>query len=107
MNETLIGKYELRHQIVKDKYFKENMPNLLTWSEKEQIRHLAATAPDEWTPEKIAESFPVTVITVKVIYVMFAQVFVHKEVLILIPYCIFKNRLYGEVTLAFFCYRKY
>lgn len=59
-NETLIGKYELRHRIVKEKYFKENMPNLLTWSEKEQIRHLATTQPDEWTPEKIAESFPVT-----------------------------------------------
>ncbi|KAJ8718535.1 hypothetical protein PYW08_002772 [Mythimna loreyi] len=59
-NETLIGKYELRHHIVKEKYFKENMPNLLTWSEKEQIRHLASTEPDEWTPEKIAESFPIT-----------------------------------------------
>ncbi|XP_013183787.2 neugrin [Amyelois transitella] len=65
MNETLIGKYELRHQIIKEKYFKENMPNLLTWSEKEQIRHLATTEPDEWTPERIAESFPVTVPVVK------------------------------------------
>ncbi|XP_026750016.2 uncharacterized protein LOC113510708 [Galleria mellonella] len=65
LNETLIGKYELRHQIVKEKYFKENMPNLLTWSEKEQIRHLATTQPGEWTPERIAESFPVTVPVVK------------------------------------------
>ncbi|CAD0202245.1 unnamed protein product [Chrysodeixis includens] len=65
MNETLMGKYELRHRIVRDKYFKENMPNLLTWSEKEQIRHLASTEPDEWTPEKIAESFPVTAPVVK------------------------------------------
>lgn len=61
-----MGKYELRHRIVKDKYFKENMPNLLTWSEKEQIRHLAATEPDEWTPQKLAESFPVTEQIVKV-----------------------------------------
>ncbi|OWR52922.1 hypothetical protein KGM_202141 [Danaus plexippus plexippus] len=60
LNETLIGKHELRHQIVKEKYFKENMPNLLTWSEKEQIRHLASTQPDEWTPKRIAESFPIT-----------------------------------------------
>ncbi|XP_023949608.2 uncharacterized protein LOC112054159 [Bicyclus anynana] len=60
LNETLIGKHQLKYQIVKDKYFKENMPNLLTWSEKEQIRHLAATQPDEWTPQRIAESFPVT-----------------------------------------------
>ncbi|XP_064292515.1 uncharacterized protein LOC128675747 isoform X2 [Plodia interpunctella] len=65
MNETLMGKYELRHRIIKEKYFKENMPNLLTWSEKEQIRHLANTQPDEWTPERIAESFPVTVPVVK------------------------------------------
>ncbi|XP_075979853.1 uncharacterized protein LOC142979010 [Anticarsia gemmatalis] len=65
LNETMMGKYELRHRIVKEKYFKENMPNLLTWSEKEQIRHLAATEPDEWTPERIAASFPVTVPVVK------------------------------------------
>ncbi|XP_041980771.1 neugrin [Aricia agestis] len=65
INETLIGKHELRNRIVKDKYFKENMPNLLTWSEKEQIRHLATTEPDEWTPQKIAESFPVTEQVVK------------------------------------------
>lgn len=64
--ETLVGKHELRHHIVKDKYFKEHMPNLLTWSEKEQIRHLASSEPDEWTPERIAESFPVTVPFVKV-----------------------------------------
>ncbi|XP_026326154.1 uncharacterized protein LOC113234846 [Hyposmocoma kahamanoa] len=61
VNETLMGKHELRHQIIKEKYFKENMPNLLTWSEKEQIRHLATMHPDEWTPERIAESFPITV----------------------------------------------
>ncbi|CAB3244660.1 unnamed protein product [Arctia plantaginis] len=65
MNESLMGKYEMRHRIIKEKYFKENMPNLLTWSEKEQIRHLASTEPDEWTPEKIAESFPVTVLVAK------------------------------------------
>ncbi|KAG6441571.1 hypothetical protein O3G_MSEX001892 [Manduca sexta] len=60
-----MGKHEMRHHIVKEKYFKENLPNLLTWSEKEQIRHLASTQPDEWTPEKIAESFPVTAPIVK------------------------------------------
>ncbi|XP_039758768.1 neugrin [Pararge aegeria] len=60
LNETLMGKHKIKLQIVKEKYFKENMPNLLTWSEKEQIRHLAATQPDEWTPQRIAESFPVT-----------------------------------------------
>ncbi|CAH2049266.1 unnamed protein product, partial [Iphiclides podalirius] len=60
LNETLMGKYDLQHKIVKQKYFKDNLPNLLTWSEKEQIRHLATAHPDEWTPERIAESFPVT-----------------------------------------------
>ncbi|XP_038221825.1 neugrin [Zerene cesonia] len=65
LNETLIGKHVIRHHIVKEKYFKENMPNLLTWSEKEQIRHLATTMPDEWTPQRIAESFPVTEAVVK------------------------------------------
>lgn len=69
LNETLMGKHELRGHIVKEKYFKENMPNLLTWSEKEQIRHLASTQPQEWTPQKLAESFPVTENVVKVQYI--------------------------------------
>lgn len=56
----------LRHEqkrlfVVKNKYFKtEKMPNLLTWSEKEQIRHLHKSRPDEWTIEKLTESFPAT-----------------------------------------------
>lgn len=61
-----MGKYDVQHHIIKEKYFKENMPNLLTWSEKEQIRHLAEEHPEEWTPERLAESFPVTVPVVKV-----------------------------------------
>ncbi|CAH2087461.1 unnamed protein product [Euphydryas editha] len=65
LNETLIGKHDLRRHIVKEKYFKEYMPNLLTWSEKEQIRYLASTQPQEWTPQKLAESFPVTENVVK------------------------------------------
>ncbi|XP_068622801.1 neugrin [Battus philenor] len=65
LNETLMGKLDLPKKIVKEKYFKENTPNLLTWSEKEQIRHLVTTHPDEWTLERIAESFPVTVQTAK------------------------------------------
>lgn len=65
IDETLMGKHDMRHKIVKEKYFKENLPNLLTWSEKEQIRHLATTDPEEWTPERISESFPVTVPIVK------------------------------------------
>ncbi|GBP34428.1 Neugrin [Eumeta japonica] len=62
--ERLQGK-QLRRQIVKNKYFEESTPNLLTWSEKEQIRHLHNTEPTEWTPERIAESFPITVAVAK------------------------------------------
>ncbi|VVD02068.1 uncharacterized protein LOC126975459 [Leptidea sinapis] len=65
MNESLGNNENLRYQIVKEKYFKESLPNFLTWSEKEQIRHLANTMPNEWTPERIAESFPVTKNVVK------------------------------------------
>lgn len=55
----------LQAKIVKQKYFKENLPNLLTWSEKEQIRFLNLQDSVEWSPEKIAESFPVTAEIVK------------------------------------------
>jgi len=34
---------------------------VLTWSAKEQIRYLNAEYPDEWTPERLADSFPVSV----------------------------------------------
>lgn len=34
---------------------------MLTWAAKEQIRYLNAEYPDEWTPERLAESFPVSV----------------------------------------------
>lgn len=66
IKESFAGRQDLRHKIITEKYFKMNLPNLLTWSEKEQIRHLATSQPDEWTPERIAESFPVTVAVVKV-----------------------------------------
>ena len=35
-------------------------PNLLTWSAKMQIKYLHEKDPDEWTPEVLAESFPVS-----------------------------------------------
>ena len=34
--------------------------NLLTWDAKEQIKHLSINEPDVWTPERIADSFPIT-----------------------------------------------
>lgn len=61
IHEKLVG------AIVKNKYFPETkLPNLLTWSEKEHIRYLHEENPEEWTAEKIAESFPVTVGVAKV-----------------------------------------
>lgn len=52
---------QIRLFTVKNKYFKaEKQPNLLTWAEKEQIRYLHKEQPDEWTIEKLAESFPAT-----------------------------------------------
>lgn len=40
-------------------------PNLLTWSEKEQIKYLFNSDPSTWTPEKLALSFPATIDTIK------------------------------------------
>ncbi|CAF0752606.1 unnamed protein product [Brachionus calyciflorus] len=34
--------------------------NLLTWDAKEQIKHLHINDPQTWTPERISESFPIT-----------------------------------------------
>lgn len=54
--------------IVKQKYFKDNYPNFLTWSEKEQIRYLHRTDPNEWTILKLSESFPALPQTIEVIF---------------------------------------
>lgn len=44
--------------IVKNKYFKKNLPNFLTWAEKEQIRHLHKYDPEEWNLANLTQSFP-------------------------------------------------
>ncbi|KAK9744479.1 Neugrin [Popillia japonica] len=51
--------------IVKQKYFKEKYPNFLTWNDKEQIRYLHKTNPDEWTIEKLSDGFPALPETIK------------------------------------------
>ncbi|KAI4459222.1 neugrin [Holotrichia oblita] len=51
--------------IVKQKYFKETYPNFLTWNDKEQIRYLHKTNPDEWTIEKLSDGFPALPGTIK------------------------------------------
>ncbi|XP_026463863.1 uncharacterized protein LOC113366472 [Ctenocephalides felis] len=47
-----------RNWIVRRKYFEQQLPNFLTWSEKEQIRHLHKTDPVEYPVERLAEIFP-------------------------------------------------
>ncbi|KYQ58063.1 hypothetical protein ALC60_03115 [Trachymyrmex zeteki] len=51
-------KERLKQQIVIQKYFKEKEPRFLTFSEKELINKLHNFNPEEWTIEKLSESFP-------------------------------------------------
>ncbi|KAK7484507.1 hypothetical protein BaRGS_00024263 [Batillaria attramentaria] len=54
-------KVHLKQKIMARKHFKKPQEiNLLTWEAKEQIRYLHNKFPDEWTPEALAESFPVS-----------------------------------------------
>lgn len=48
----------LKRRIVRSKYFKEVEPNFLTYIEKDQIKKLHREDPNEWTPERLSESFP-------------------------------------------------
>ncbi|XP_065354798.1 uncharacterized protein LOC135949227 [Calliphora vicina] len=58
-------KEKLRQYIIKRKYFnKDPLPNLLTYAEKEQIKFLHSSDNEEWTVEKLAESFPASAETI-------------------------------------------
>ncbi|XP_053960437.1 uncharacterized protein LOC128864708 [Anastrepha ludens] len=60
--EMIQQRERIRHHMIKHKYFREpKLPNLLTYAEKEQIRTLHLSDPDEWTAERLAESFPATI----------------------------------------------
>uniref|UniRef100_A0A182QZW0 Uncharacterized protein n=1 Tax=Anopheles farauti TaxID=69004 RepID=A0A182QZW0_9DIPT len=48
----------LQTWIVGNKYFKTKQLNFLTWFEKEQIRYLHSFDPEEWSIDKLTESFP-------------------------------------------------
>ena len=51
---------KILYKIIGHKYFRQPQPlNLLTWDAKEQIRYLHAEYPDEWTVDRLADSFPV------------------------------------------------
>ncbi|KAJ3665208.1 hypothetical protein Zmor_000714 [Zophobas morio] len=54
-----------KYLIVREKYFKEKSPNFLTWHDKEQIRYLHNTEPEEWTIERLSEGFPALPETIK------------------------------------------
>ncbi|CAG9818329.1 unnamed protein product [Phaedon cochleariae] len=58
MREMEVKQEKLKYMIVKQKYFKEKYPNFLTWQDKEQIRYLHHKDPQDWTVDKLAESFP-------------------------------------------------
>ncbi|XP_037813871.1 uncharacterized protein LOC119605003 [Lucilia sericata] len=58
-------KDKIRQHIIERKYFKkEQLPNLLTYAEKEQIKFLHSSDKEEWTVEKLAESFPASAETI-------------------------------------------
>lgn len=48
----------LKQQIVNQKYFTENEPRFLTFAERQLICKLYKFNPEEWTVEKLSESFP-------------------------------------------------
>ncbi|RZF46481.1 hypothetical protein LSTR_LSTR007597 [Laodelphax striatellus] len=53
--------FKIGLKITERKYFKQPVePNLLSWSEKEQIRNLHSEDRLVWTVQKLAESFPAT-----------------------------------------------
>lgn len=56
--ETQQYRERVQSWIVGNKYFKTKQLNFLTWSEKEQIRYLHNFDPEEWTIDKLVESFP-------------------------------------------------
>lgn len=53
--------------IVKQKYFKQHLPNFLTWQDIEQIRYLHNQNPEEWNIERLTEGFPATAEVIQVI----------------------------------------
>ncbi|XP_037276972.2 uncharacterized protein LOC119170049 [Rhipicephalus microplus] len=68
MEELRLERRKARTAIIRRKYFKDLFPpetNLLSWAAKEQIRYLHNLDPSEWTVEKIAQCFPVSVLGAK------------------------------------------
>ncbi|XP_050460076.1 uncharacterized protein LOC126855975 isoform X2 [Cataglyphis hispanica] len=53
------NKEHLKQQITNRKYFKEKEPCFLTFAERQLIRKLYESNSEEWTIERLSESFPV------------------------------------------------
>lgn len=59
--ELKLRREQLKYHITKKKYFRtEKQPNFLTWAEKENIRFLHKQDPNDWSPQRLSESFPAT-----------------------------------------------
>lgn len=59
--EMKLRKEQDKFYTIRHKYFKSpKSPNMLTWAEKEHIRNLHKEDPDEWSAERLSESFPAT-----------------------------------------------
>lgn len=58
MEEMEARREQQKYFIVGQKYFKEKLPNFLTWNDKQQIKFLHRTDPEQWTIEKLSQSFP-------------------------------------------------
>ncbi|XP_041361127.1 uncharacterized protein LOC121377263 [Gigantopelta aegis] len=59
--KTLAKKMFIKQKILEKKFFKQPAePNILSWNTKEQIRLLNRKDPDEWTVDRLADSFPVS-----------------------------------------------
>jgi hypothetical protein len=70
VDEDIKRRYRTKIAIIKKRMAKlygqdEKMFNLLTWDAKEQIKYLNLNEPHIWTPERIAECFPISVQSAK------------------------------------------
>jgi hypothetical protein len=59
------NKEHLKQQITIQKYFKEKQPRFITFSEVQLIRKLHEINPEEWTKDRLSDSFPVLPHTVQ------------------------------------------
>lgn len=64
-SELAVQKEKLKTKITFSKYLKEVEPSFLTFAEKEEIKSLHERDPNEWSVERLSESFPALPATIK------------------------------------------